>query len=297
MESMKLVMSIVIVSIDRHAWSVSKMIATCGGSCQNQRFQNRNYANVSVIQTEKKGYGLRANVDIPPHTFIYEYIGEVIDEPNFRQRTNKYADEGIKHFYFMSIKKGEFIDATKKGCLARFCNHSCNPNCMVEKWVVGDKLRMGIFSNEHIRAGEELTFDYNVDRYGAEPQACFCGEPNCIGYIGGKTQTEAATKLPAIFVEALGIDDADGWTTATAKKPKRRKGEDDEDYVSSIKTRALEKDNVQKVMGSLLQSKETMDCCSTAGSHSTYRGHECSSGGYENTRLSDFQQHYPRVER
>jgi len=230
--------------------------ACCGGNCQNQRFQNRNYANVSVIQTEKKGYGLRANVDIPPRTFIYEYIGEVIDEPKFRERTNKYAEEGIKHFYFMSIKKGEFIDATKKGCLARFCNHSCNPNCSVEKWVVGEKLRMGIFSSSLIKAGEELTFDYNVDRYGAEPQACFCGEPNCIGYIGGKTQTEAATKLPAIFVEALGIDDADGWQTATSKKPKRKKGEDDEDYVSTIKTRPLEKEAVQKVMGSLLQSKE-----------------------------------------
>lgn len=29
----------------------------------------------------------------------------------------------------------------------------------------------------------------------AEAQPCYCGEPNCIGYIGGKTQSEAQPKL------------------------------------------------------------------------------------------------------
>src|SRR3954469_9007872 len=89
--------------------------ATCGGHCRNQRFQNREYADVSVFQTEKKGYGLRSNVALAPGTFIYEYVGEVIDEPKFKRRTHEYADAGIKHFYFMSIKNGEFIDATRKG--------------------------------------------------------------------------------------------------------------------------------------------------------------------------------------
>ena len=66
----------------------------------------------------------------------------------------------------MMIQQGEYIDATKKGGLGRFLNHSCAPNCYVDKWVVGTKLRMGIFADRNIQAGEELTFDYNVDRYG-----------------------------------------------------------------------------------------------------------------------------------
>ena len=60
----------------------------------------------------------------------------------------------------------------QKGGLGRFINHSCAPNCYVDKWVVGTKLRMGIFSGRHIQAGEELTFDYNVDRYGYISQVC-----------------------------------------------------------------------------------------------------------------------------
>jgi hypothetical protein len=229
----------------------------CGRGCQNQRFQRKQYANVSVIKTEKKGYGLRADVDLSANDFIFEYIGEVINEPTFRRRTIQYDEEGIKHFYFMSLNKSEFIDATRKGNLGRFCNHSCNPNCYVDKWVVGEKLRMGIFAERNIKAGEELVFNYNVDRYGADPQRCYCGEPNCSGYIGGKTQSGRATKLSHGTIEALGIDDGDGWDSPVAKKPRKKKaGEDDEEYVNNLQPRSLDEEGVRKVMATLMQCKE-----------------------------------------
>ncbi|PCD30814.1 hypothetical protein AU210_010487 [Fusarium oxysporum f. sp. radicis-cucumerinum] len=229
----------------------------CAGGCQNQRFQRKQYANVSVIKTEKKGFGLRADSDLQANDFVFEYIGEVINEPTFRRRMMQYDEEGIKHFYFMSLNKSEFVDATKKGNYGRFCNHSCNPNCYVDKWVVGDKLRMGIFASRKIQSGEELVFNYNVDRYGADPQPCYCGEANCVGFIGGKTQTERATKLPVATVEALGIDGGDGWDTSVAKKPRKKKpDEDDEEYVNSIPSRSLNEDDARKVMAALMQCKE-----------------------------------------
>ncbi|KAF3479785.1 uncharacterized protein GIQ15_06761 [Arthroderma uncinatum] len=229
----------------------------CGDNCQNQRFQQRQYADVTVIKTEKKGFGLRANTDLRPNDFIYEYIGEVINEPQFRRRMIQYDEEGIKHFYFMSLNKGEFVDATRKGNLGRFCNHSCNPNCYIDKWVVGEKLRMGIFAERYVKAGEELVFNYNVDRYGADPQPCYCGEANCLGYIGGKTQTERATKLSNATIEALGIDDLDSWDTALPKRPKKKKtSEDDEEYVDRFQPKSLDEEGVTKVMATLMQCKE-----------------------------------------
>ena len=229
----------------------------CGADCQNQRFQRQQFADVTVFKTEKKGYGLRANTNLNPNDFIYEYIGEVINEAHFRKRMVQYDEEGIIHFYFMSLTKGEFVDATKKGNLGRFCNHSCNPNCYVDKWVVGEKLRMGIFAERKIKAGEELVFNYNVDRYGANPQPCYCGEPNCTGFIGGKTQTERATKLSNTTIEALGIDDGDGWDTAVAKKPRKKKvGEEDEEYVNNVQSKSLDENGVTKVMATLMQCKE-----------------------------------------
>lgn len=210
-----------------------------------------------MIKTEKKGFGLRAEADLRSHQFIFEYVGEVINEGQFRRRMRQYDEEGIKHFYFMSLSKGEFVDATKRGNLGRFCNHSCNPNCYVDKWVVGEKLRMGIFAERDIQAGEELVFNYNVDRYGADPQPCYCAEPNCTGFIGGRTQTERATKLPNATIEALGISDADGWDTAVARRPRKKKtGEDDEEYVDSVQPKSLEENGVTKVMAALMQCKE-----------------------------------------
>ncbi|KAJ2962152.1 hypothetical protein NQZ79_g2632 [Umbelopsis isabellina] len=157
----------------------------CGRYCRNRRFQLQQYSSVDVIRTEKKGYGLRALADFESNQFIMEYIGEVIPNSEFIRRTKEYGVEGVKHFYFMTLKSDEIIDATRKGCLARFINHSCRPNCVTQKWVIGKTMRIGIFTSRDIKAGEELTFDYKFERYGAVAQPCYCGEPNCKGVIGG----------------------------------------------------------------------------------------------------------------
>jgi len=139
----------------------------CRSYCQNQRFQRKEYASIEIVQTEKKGFGLRAAADLRKDTFIYEYLGDVVSQPSFLKRMRQYAEEGIRHFYFMMLQKDEFIDATKRGGIGRFANHSCNPNCYVAKWTVGHHVRMGIFANRNIKKNEELTFNYNVDRYGS----------------------------------------------------------------------------------------------------------------------------------
>ncbi|KAF9416858.1 histone methyltransferase set2 [Podila epigama] len=143
----------------------------CGKYCLNRRFQTMDNASVDVIRTEKKGFGLRAMQNIDAGEFVMEYIGEVLPHASFLKRTREYSLAGVEHFYFMSLQGDEVIDATKKGCLARFINHSCNPNCHLEKWIVGSKVRIGIFSIKEIKYGEELTFDYQFERYGLAEDA------------------------------------------------------------------------------------------------------------------------------
>ncbi|CEP14549.1 hypothetical protein [Parasitella parasitica] len=163
----------------------------CDRYCRNRRFQLRQYARVDVIRTDKKGFGLRALTDLPTNAFIMEYIGEVIPNHEFVRRTKEYEAAGLEHYYFMTLKTDEIIDATKKGCLARFINHSCNPNSVTQKWVVGKNMRIGIFTRRPIKAGSELTFDYKFERYGAVAQKCYCGEPTCKGFIGGSMKSDA----------------------------------------------------------------------------------------------------------
>lgn len=37
---------------------------------------------------------------------------------------------------------------------------------MLEKWIVQDSVRVGMFAKRDIEAGIELTFDYKFERYG-----------------------------------------------------------------------------------------------------------------------------------
>ncbi|GAA6060898.1 hypothetical protein JCM10212_000181 [Sporobolomyces blumeae] len=225
----------------------------CGRKCQNQRFQKKQYAPIEVVQTEKKGFGVRASENISADTFIYEYVGEVIGPTPFAKKMKDYANEGIKHFYFMALDKEVFIDATKKGGKGRFLNHSCNPNCQVAKWTVGKKMRMGIFAKRDIAKNEELTFNYNVDRYGHVAQECFCGEPNCVGFIGGKTQTDIGG-MDDLYIDALGI--AEEVEALGLKGSKRKKGKKlDEDFTPTL--HPIQFDEVPKVSSAIRQALQT----------------------------------------
>ncbi|GJJ68240.1 hypothetical protein EMPS_00586 [Entomortierella parvispora] len=215
----------------------------CGSYCLNRRFQMKQNSPVDVIKTEKKGFGLRAMEGLPAGSFVMEYIGEVLPHASFVKRTREYSQAGVEHFYFMSLQSDEVIDATKKGCLARFINHSCNPNCHLEKWVVGSKLRIGIFTIKRVAEGEELTFDYQFERYGAEAQKCYCGEPNCTGFIGGNKRSSATRLDDYNLDEVEDEDEIDLENQISLRHPKKEKGNDgdyEDPYEEKKITRGIE---------------------------------------------------------
>ncbi|XP_057773185.1 histone-lysine N-methyltransferase ASHH2-like [Salvia miltiorrhiza] len=158
----------------------------CGELCSNQQFQKRTYAKLKWLRCGKKGFGLQSLQDISEGQFLIEYIGEVLDVHTHEARQKEYALQGHKHFYFMTLNGSEVIDACAKGNLGRFINHSCDPNCRTEKWMVNGEVCVGLFAVRDIKKGEEVTFDYNYVRvFGAAAKKCVCGSPNCRGYIGG----------------------------------------------------------------------------------------------------------------
>lgn len=64
-------------------------------------------------------------------SFVDEYVGEVIDQHEMikRMKTKLYMNNN----YMVQLKHDEIIDATRKGNITRFINHSCEPNCVAEK--------------------------------------------------------------------------------------------------------------------------------------------------------------------
>lgn len=66
-----------------------------------------------------------------------------------------------------------------------------------------------------------------------QAQECFCGEPMCVGYIGGKTQTDIAT-MDDLYLDALGITDEDDLMELKGTKKKKGKKIDDPDFMVSL---------------------------------------------------------------
>ncbi|KAI0528550.1 hypothetical protein KFK09_001092 [Dendrobium nobile] len=158
----------------------------CGNLCSNQQFQKRKYSKFKWIKCGKKGYGLQLEEVASRGQFLIEYVGEVLDLAAYEERLRYYACRGHKHFYFMTLNGGEVIDACSKGNLGRYVNHSCDPNCRTEKWMVNGEVCIGLFAIRDIKKGEEITFDYNYVRvFGAAAKKCVCGSVECRGYIGG----------------------------------------------------------------------------------------------------------------
>lgn len=60
------------------------------------------------------------------------------------------------------LDEGHVVDATKQGGLARFINHSCDPNCYTKIILVDGQKKIGIYSRRNISEGEELFYDYKV---------------------------------------------------------------------------------------------------------------------------------------
>lgn len=70
-----------------------------------------------------------------PGQFITEYLGEVVSEQEFRRRmTEEYSKE--RHHYCLNLDSGMVIDGYRMGNVCRLVNHSCQPNCEMQKWWV-----------------------------------------------------------------------------------------------------------------------------------------------------------------
>jgi len=156
----------------------------CKQFCQNRKFQRHQDAFVYPFMTRGKGFGLKAGEAIPKGSFVMQYVGEVysVDCPTGQKRLIK--NEGSTCTYLMQIDNNYVVDPTKSGNMARFANHSCDPNCEIIKWNVNGEICVGIFSVKDILENEEITFKYNFDMYSTALSKCRCGSTNCQGYLG-----------------------------------------------------------------------------------------------------------------
>ncbi|RUS91880.1 hypothetical protein EGW08_000282 [Elysia chlorotica] len=127
-------------------------------------------------------WGLFAMEPIAADEMVIEYVGEKIRQPIADLREKHYEKTGIGSSYLFRVDHETIIDATKCGNLARFINHSCNPNCYAKIITVDGFKKIVIYSKRDIDVNEEITYDYKFP-FEEDKIPCLCGSQGCRGYL------------------------------------------------------------------------------------------------------------------
>lgn len=107
-------------------------------------------------------------------------IQEHGEEEEVRRGTRSYFQDGQACY---------IMDAKSQGNIGRYLNHSCNPNVFVQNvFVDTHDLRfpwVAFFALQYVRAGTELTWDYNyeVGSVAGKVLYCYCGSSECRGRL------------------------------------------------------------------------------------------------------------------
>lgn len=142
---------------------------------------------VKQIRSRIHNNGLHARSYIAAETRIIEYKGEHISHREADRRAEKDSGHCI---YLFELNDKVIIDGDTDDNIAKYINHSCNPNCYAE--IDGDQI--WILASRDIQAGEELTYDYGFQRSGWHEHPCRCGEKECFGFIVARTHWNAIRK-------------------------------------------------------------------------------------------------------
>jgi SET domain-containing protein len=135
-----------------------------------------------VRRSRIHGSGVFALRRIRKGTRIIEYVGERVSHAEADRRyEDRPADDN--HTFLFIVDGRTVIDAGVDGNEARFINHACDPNCE----TVIENRRVFIEAIRTIQPGEELSYDYQIEREKGDPPdideifACRCGAANCRG--------------------------------------------------------------------------------------------------------------------
>jgi len=117
------------------------------------------------IQTRRSasGLGLFAREPIPAGRFVVEYWGKLMTDDEAQEIGGRYLFE---------IGNGKTIEGSTRENIARYANHSCDPNAEVR--IRGNHVE--IWSLRPMAVGEEITYDYGKEywEYYIKPHGCRC---------------------------------------------------------------------------------------------------------------------------
>jgi [histone H3]-lysine4 N-trimethyltransferase SETD1 len=136
------------VSNRRFVADLNDQKKTLGAEAEALRFNQlkKRKKPVKFARSAIHNWGLYAMENIPINDMIIEYVGEKVRQAVADLRESRYLKSGIGSSYLFRIDENTVIDATKKGGIARFINHSCMPNCTAKIIKVEGSKRIVIYA-------------------------------------------------------------------------------------------------------------------------------------------------------
>jgi uncharacterized protein len=144
---------------------------------------------IALRRSPIHGNGVFAVAEIAAGTTLAEYRGRRLTHADADEIYGDTLESG--HTFLFTLNDDYVIDANVGGNIARWINHSCDPNCeplvIVDKHGDAARDRVVIDALRPIQPGEELTYDYGITL--AVPHtarlkalwACRCGAAECSG--------------------------------------------------------------------------------------------------------------------
>src|SRR4030095_2580311 len=120
---------------------------------------------VRIGNSHIDGQGLFAAQDIAKGTRIIAYIGEKISRRESARRLEA-GNAYIFHLNYRYALDGKTLENT-----ARYINHSCDPNCQVEK----TNGTLWIIALRDVKEGEKLSYNYGYTLEHYKDNPCNCG--------------------------------------------------------------------------------------------------------------------------
>jgi uncharacterized protein len=182
--------------------------------------QPKGWEYVRIGRSGVHGRGLFATRDLPKGTCVMEYVGERVPKKEGNRRTLAQWDQG--RVYTFELSRRVDLDGKVRHNRARLANFSCDPNCESEN---EQSRHIWIKALRDIKAGEEITYDYNFPLV-EPPPVCKCGSKKCRGYIVGSDHVKELKEWLAAQAEAEELEREHRRMTGTKVKhatPGKRK--------------------------------------------------------------------------
>ncbi|ANQ06887.1 SET domain [Plasmodium coatneyi] len=173
------------------------VLAACSGNCLcdplkcTNKFPEGLHYPVKVVKTRDIGWDIVSSSYIKANSLIMHYVGEITTRKEMISREHEYDKKGYFNYFIETAEVDEtYTDDWKIPCIdalfisnvARFLNHSCEPNVNVITIWRGDNYpSVGIFASRDIKPDEPLKYHYGINYKNIK---CMCNSKKCKGYIG-----------------------------------------------------------------------------------------------------------------